>query len=131
MKPSVSSGRTGTVLSWCTFPITRSTPPLKHLKILWLNNSGISDRALETVGRFRGLEELHLSNTRVTDAGLAHLAALKDLKILSLANSGISDAALPHLKRFDKLEFLDVRGTRMAEQARRRLEDSLPKLQSR
>jgi Leucine-rich repeat (LRR) protein len=49
------------------------------------------------------LSELSLSETRVTDAGLAHLRGLKGLTELWLDHTPVTDAGLAHLKGLTNL----------------------------
>ena len=45
-----------------------------------------------------GLEHLYLDNTRVGDAGVAHLTGLTRLQSLYLANTRVTDAGLAQLR---------------------------------
>ena len=54
------------------------------------------------------LEELHLSSTSVSDAGLAHLKELTELRSLDLGQTHITDAGLVHLRGLPSLRYLDI-----------------------
>ncbi len=57
-----------------------------------------SDAILAHVGRLRRLKQISAGATRVTDAGLAHLAGLSELRMLSFSGTpGLTDAGLAHL----------------------------------
>jgi hypothetical protein len=56
---------------------------------------------------------LTLDDTRVGDAGLAHLARL--LRLRSLSHTRISDAGLAHLARLPRLQVLVLNGTRVTD----------------
>ena len=52
-----------------------------------------------------------LENSKVTDAGLVHLAGLTQLQVLSLKTARVTDAGLVNLKGLTQLHYLDLRGT--------------------
>ena len=54
------------------------------------------------------LTSLNLSNTKITDAGLAHLKGLTNLEKLWLYKTNVTDAGLAHLKGFKKLNGLNL-----------------------
>ncbi|MBE7497182.1 MAG: hypothetical protein HS117_19750 [Verrucomicrobiaceae bacterium] len=58
---------------------------------------------------------LDLARTKVTDAGLAKVAAMKNLQELHLENTGIGDAGLDHLKGLASLEYLNLYGTKVTD----------------
>ena len=47
--------------------------------------------------------EVHLDQTRVTDAGMVHLEGMTNLQTLSLSNTDITDLGLTHIKRLKNL----------------------------
>jgi hypothetical protein len=57
---------------------------------------------------------LVLSNTKITDAGLAHLKDL-NLGTLNLSYTNTSDAGLKHLKTLTQLFSLDLKGTKITD----------------
>ena len=58
---------------------------------------------------------LFLANSKITDAGLAHLKGLENLKSLNLVWTKITDAGLAHLKGLSKLENLDLGATNLTD----------------
>jgi hypothetical protein len=58
---------------------------------------------------------LDLARTKVTDAGLAKVAAMKNLQELHLENTGIGDAGLDHLKGLASLEYLNLYNTKVTD----------------
>jgi hypothetical protein len=58
---------------------------------------------------------LDLARTKVSDAGLAKLAAMKNLQELHLENTGIGDAGLDHLKGLSSLEYLNLYNTKVTD----------------
>lgn len=67
---------------------------LKNLKCLDLLDTGVTDKAVETLLGFTKLEELNLSGTRLSDAGAKKLLKLEGLKLLQLNNTKVSAAAI-------------------------------------
>lgn len=54
------------------------------------------------------LVDVNLARTRITDAGLATVAAMSNLQRLRLENTAITDAALDHLQNLQNLEYLNL-----------------------
>lgn len=81
---------------------------LTQLKALDLLDSPVSDRAVDTILVFQGLEELNLSGTRVTDAGVKKLLSLPKLKTLQLNNSKVTRAGVDALTDALKNENRDL-----------------------
>ncbi len=70
---------------------------------------------------------VHLSNSKVTDADLASLKELlPDVDSLDLANTGITDAGLDHLRKLTKLHTLRVGGTKATDEGVGSLRRDLP-----
>lgn len=67
---------------------------------------------------------LYLNKTKVTDAGMEHLAGLKQLRRLHLANTAITSAGVKHLEGLENLETLNIYGTKVTDDVL----DSLTKL---
>ncbi|MEX1095980.1 MAG: hypothetical protein WED34_08015, partial [Planctomycetales bacterium] len=101
------------------------------LKIGWRSYPGdafpeVDDDVLAQLAGLEQLEELDLSGTAVTDAGLEPLTALSGLSGLYLNDTAVSDAAVPHLSRLGRLKILSIGGTRITWDGVRRLQQSLP-----
>ena len=88
--------------------------------------------ALHQAGKWHegltALEELHLTDTKITDAGLAHLKSLTKLNILGLSGTQISNAGLEHLAGLTKLGNLSLVHTRVTDEGIKKLKLVLPKL---
>jgi hypothetical protein len=82
----------------------------------------ITDMDLAELKKLPKLENLNLSNTRVTSAGLIHLAGLKNLKWLSLWNTQVDDDGLRHLAKLTRLQSLLLDGTRVTDSGLKHLE---------
>ena len=61
--------------------------------------------------------EINLSRSKITDAGLATVAAMKNLKRLNLANTAVTDAAADQLAGLATLEYLNLVGTKVTDAA--------------
>ncbi len=66
---------------------------LKGLRELSLRMTQVTDEGVEQIASLNALERLDLGGTRVTDAGLKHVATLKSLKELALDGCTIAAAA--------------------------------------
>jgi Leucine-rich repeat (LRR) protein len=86
---------------------------LHSVKRLWLSGN-FSDDDLAPIEGLKTLDDLDLSRTSVTDAGLAHLRGLTALRILHLTEcKGVTDAGLVHLAGLMALERLYLDRTRI------------------
>src|SRR5262245_13582471 len=65
------------------------------------------DKLKQMVAVKKDMRELDLRRSRVTDAGLKHLAALTNLKVLSLWYTQVTDVGLKELAPLENLETLD------------------------
>ncbi|CAI7917717.1 unnamed protein product [Closterium sp. NIES-53] len=89
---------------------------LLGLETLYLDNTGVSDSALEGIVSLTSLRYLYLERTKVTDAGLAHLMGLSSLKLLWLSYYKlVSDAGMVHVERLTRLENLSVDETKVTD----------------
>jgi hypothetical protein len=73
-----------------------------------LNGRLVTDRTARYLMDFPLLEKLSLSNSRVTDAGIAVVEKLTHLRELSLADSPITDTGIGHLKGLNNLVSLNL-----------------------
>jgi hypothetical protein len=99
------------------------------LQIYLPNPACIDDAAARHLGRLTGLNQLDLSETRITDAGLAHLSHLATLSSLELDGTSVSDAGLLHLHALTSLEYLSLRKAKIRGPGLRHL-TTLPSLKS-
>lgn len=101
-------------------------------QLAWLNLSGtrITDEGLRGFEKFENLSRLHLDQTAVSDAGLAHLTDLGRLEYLNLyANENITDAGIEHLKQMESLRRLYLWQTKVTDEGATELQEALPELQ--
>ena len=97
----------GTILEW---------PRLQTGQKLDLLSTQISDQELgNLLASLNDLRFLSLAETRVGDAGLAHLQSLTKLQELHLDHSDITDEGLKLLTTLPNLEILDLKGTRITD----------------
>jgi Leucine-rich repeat (LRR) protein len=69
------------------------------------------------------LERLDLTDTHVTDAGLAHLASLPKLQQLRLDGTPITDDGLVHLGKLKSLRELSLSGIKISSDGAKHLQD--------
>jgi hypothetical protein len=67
-----------------------------------------SDSGLAVLAQCHALDELHLENFRLSDAGIAQLVGLKRLRILGVSETNITDVALDAVGRMTSLESLGL-----------------------
>jgi hypothetical protein len=81
---------------------------IKTLRSLHVNGCHrIGDRGVEIISGLP-LDDLHLSRTSITNAGVKSLTACKSLEKLNLSGTSISSAAYPELSRMPSLLALDL-----------------------
>jgi Leucine rich repeat/Leucine Rich repeat len=74
-----------------------------------------SDEIMVAVGHLRGVEELVLTGSEVTDVGLCQIRGLTRLRILELSNTRVSDVGMSYLRDLLNLERLDLRETKVTD----------------
>lgn len=81
--------------------------PLKK-QIVWLklDNSAISDAAMDEIAKLPALTRLYLSNTNITDKGVGKLQALQQLQSLNLVGTKVTAQGVMELKEIKGLKNL-------------------------
>jgi hypothetical protein len=82
-----------------------------QLRFVWIEGKRISDDGALVLSRLAGLEDLRLSHTAITDAGLSHFSALPSLRVLDVSGCRIHDAGVAKLSNSLMLEELDLSDT--------------------
>ena len=77
------------------------------------------------------LDNLDLSETRITDAGLSRLHSLPKLRQLRLNRTAITDACVEHLVKIKDLRRLEIAGTGLSDSAIQRLKAAVARLPDR
>jgi predicted amidohydrolase len=81
-----------------------------------LSNSSVTDTGLAHLAPFADrLQGLWLRNTQVTDDGLSRLAELSNLRLLVLFGTPVTDAGMQHLTGLSKLRVLNLTGTQVTD----------------
>lgn len=70
----------------------------KHLRILILSRTNVSDRDVAKLTQCEHLEHLNLSVTDVTDAAITSILQMKKLKTLCLGSVGVTPDGIEKLK---------------------------------
>jgi Leucine-rich repeat (LRR) protein len=83
---------------------------LPKLRLLRLDKNGITDAGLSAPGP--ALVELYLSNTKVTDAGMAILDGAPKLEALGLGHTAVLDPTIARIAKLSELRTLVLSGTR-------------------
>jgi Leucine-rich repeat (LRR) protein len=92
-----------------------------QLQTLQLSDSKISDKGLAVLKGSTSLQILELNRTEITDQGIANLTNLPKLVNLYLSETKITDAGLAHLKNLPALKHVQLRGTKVTAEAVKRL----------
>mgnify|MGYP001971164894 FL=1 len=102
----------------------RCLSELSRLTSLSLAGNVIGDSSMTSVASLQDLRSLDLTNTRVGDRGIEHLASLPRLRSVQLFGLPITDRSAPTLRSM-RLQSVDLRETRVSEEARGQVLDSL------
>ena len=82
---------------------------LDAIKSLDLSRSSVSDDGMKVLTAFPKLAELNLSETRISNAGLASVAEVKSLRSITLVRlRGVDDSGIKNLAPLKDLESLTV-----------------------
>jgi hypothetical protein len=84
------------------------------LESLYLYNC--DDSIISRIAHLSGLQELYLSDTQVTDQGLALLRPLKSLQRISIYHTAISDTGILNLALIPGLKWLTCSGINVTEE---------------
>ena len=94
---------------------------LGTLRFLSLADTRVTDAGMPHVAHLTDLEELHLDNTAVTDAGIQLLGGLRHLRILDLKGTRVTDAGLAYLQPLTNLQGLYLTRTATTDDGLRHL----------
>ena len=86
----------------------RQIPGLQQVN---LTKTGISDAGMFHISKLESVEVLLLGGADVSDEGIELLGQLSNLKQLNLTMTGVSDRSMSILKQMTQLEFLWLEGT--------------------
>jgi len=90
---------------------------LPKLRIFRATGMEIGLRAIKAIVQFPRLEVLSLSQSRITNEGLASLGECKTLRELDIDETGVNDSGLKHLRLIPNLQILDLRGCPLTDAA--------------
>lgn len=85
-----------------------SLSEVPHLQVLYLSNTPVTDRGLARLASSDELVMLSATRTAMTDDVLAEIAKLPRLRILLIGFNPITDEGLRHLQQCPSLEWLHV-----------------------
>ncbi|HEY1051561.1 MAG TPA: c-type cytochrome domain-containing protein, partial [Prosthecobacter sp.] len=102
-------------------------PVADKIASLDLARTKVTDGGLAKLAAMKGLKELHLENTAIGDAGLDHLKGLSELEYLNLYNTKVTDAGLAKLASLGKLKALYLWQTGVTKSGVAALKVKLPK----
>ena len=102
---------------------------LYHLQELDLTRTRITSAGLANLQDLAGLRKVFLTDTKVDDAGIAHLKGLKSLEVLGLSGTRFGDGGLGHLEGLTGLKQVFCIGTGVTAAGAAQLQKKLPKCQ--
>jgi len=99
-------------------------------QLVWLqlNNCGITDEDMQTIGELSNLRKLNVSRNPVTDKGVHTLLGLSKLEYLNLYETNVSDSILVPLMALPHLKELYLWQTNVSDSAVNKLKNSKPNL---
>lgn len=83
----------------------------------------VTDAGVRHLAGMRQLALLDLADTRITDAALIHLRGMSNLTLLNLSRTGVTDAGLEHLEGLPALEWLSLSRTGVTDAGLYRVKD--------
>jgi len=86
----------------------------KKLRWLELSQSKVTDKGLAVLTVLKGLEYLEVP-VATTDAGLKHVGQITSLRTLYTGSTFVTDKGLPHLKKLQNLHTLFISYTRITD----------------
>ena len=108
--------------------LAKFAPIAARMSEMNLARSKVTDAGLAAIAAMPQLKKLHLQNTVVTDAGIDHLTGLAQLEYLNLFNTKVTDAALAKLEKLPALKHLYVWETGVTKPAAEALHAKLPNI---
>ena len=104
---------------------------IPQLQALDLGNTKVTDAGLRHVASLKRLHSLNLWKTQVSAVGLKNLSNIKMLRYLNLESTQVTDPGLLDLACLEHLEELNVKNTPVTEAAVKTLEAATASLQDR
>jgi hypothetical protein len=86
----------------------------------------VNDVILGFCSHLRGLEEIFISDSLITDSGLVTLSLLSSIKRVYLYHTDITDAGLSHLYPLENLEQFTCSGTKITDAGLEQLQRAVP-----
>lgn len=99
----------------------------KQLAWLKLNNTGISDSALQVITRCTNLTIMQLNNTNITDRGIGLIKNLDKLQLLSLAGTKVTGQGILQLQKLKDLQSIYLYQTGINKNDLKALKKAFPK----
>ncbi|MEX1239398.1 MAG: c-type cytochrome domain-containing protein, partial [Cyclobacteriaceae bacterium] len=96
-------------------------------QLVWLNlnNTQVTDQQMEAVAKLASLRVLYLNNTGITDNGVAMLPSLSNLRWLNLVGTHVTDQSIPSFLKMKDLTDLFLYQTALTETGIGQLVDGL------
>src|SRR5882724_5195667 len=105
--------------------LAKLTPVAANLRWLDLAGTKVSDAGLAQIAAMPNLVRLHLERTSISDTGLVRLARLADLEYLNLYGTEITDSGLAQLQTLPRLKQLYLWQTKVSPAAAKAFAETL------
>jgi hypothetical protein len=106
---------------------TANLAGLSRLKELYLSSTSVGDADMVNIAKIKSLTTIKLAdNKKITDAGVAALAALPNLNMLELSGSSATIASLPSLKKMHQLKHLFISSPKLTAKQLAQMQQALP-----
>ena len=98
------------------------------LQDLSLSNTSLTDKGIASVAKLKSLRTLDLSATQISDLAITHLSKLHQLDELNLCETNVTDACVSDLINIPHLKVLDVCNTGITDHGLKQLREAKPEL---
>lgn len=99
-------------------------------QLVWLNlgHTAVTDQQMDAIARLKNLRVLYLNNTQITDAGIEKLSPLSELRWLSLVGTKASDKSIDTFIRMKNLSTLFLYQSEFSQSGIRKLVETQKEL---
>jgi hypothetical protein len=116
--PIVSIGLSGDRV---TNTVLKELAALDQLNTLNLTDSLVTDDGLANLVKMKRLEDLSLNHSKVTSECWKHIVAHEDLRVLSLSGTRLGNSGLTNVKKLKKLAVLQLDQTGVTDEGLREI----------
>ena len=102
---------------------------LPEVQSIGVYSTGVTDAGLKSLSESNSIRAVYAGRIRISEDGLAAIAQLPDLRALNvISNTSITDAGVAHFRNSPNLEHLEVSDSKLTDAGLERLVVDCPKL---